>query len=475
MHATRQPVGSPIRVGNIWVFPDGKQLPVVSGGATETINPAVADYVHERAELLKKIEVLTANIKEREKAATEEKPYTPSEDDLDPIKKAQARVRKLDELINVLGEDVTMSDEVEAKLRRTGRGRNTTCPRYRSAGHVMSDFMKATFSQHPNDPEVRDAKVRWDAVIKTADNEAGGDEDARFDPVAHSRAAEHMGTTAADTVATAGGFGGLFVSPVLGPIINVLPVGQPFLTAVGKQQAPNSMSFLRPSVSDPDFDTAASAQGLQKNELRSKKFDVTTATLEMDTYGGYLNVSQQLISLHPSGWDLILSQLRARVARRGELAALAHLALSSGSVTLSATGNSQAVWEALVAAAGDVWTATNLPPEWIAYGPGGWERLAKVVDTTGRPLFPALGPLNAFGQARLGDEDVDLSGLRPIATRGLSGSEIWMGNSLTFEAFSYSFPVLEAVEPSVFGRQVAVAEALAFYRPVANGAVKIAP
>lgn len=430
----------------------------------ETLNPAVADYVHEREGLVNKIDILTMNIKER--VDKDGNPITPSEDDLSPITKAQARIRTLDKMIAVLGEDVTMSEEVQMKLRSVGRGRTTSCPKYRSAGHVMADFVMATFGNN-HDHEAREAKRRWDLVMKTAENEEG------FNPVAHTRAAEHMGTTAAGTTPTAGGIDGLWVSPVIGPVIDVLPKGQPFLTAIGKQQAPNSMTFLRPTIEDPNMDTAASAQGLEKQELVSKKFDVTTDTLTLRTYGGYLNVSQQLISLHPAGWQLIIDQLRRRVARVGELAALTSLATSTGSETIASGATAGTVWEALVSAARKVWSATGMPPEWIAYGPLGWQRLARVVDSSLRPLFPNLGPVNAFGQAVLGDTDLNMSGLRSITTHAISTDAIWMGNSLSFEAFSYSFPVLESVEPSVFGRQVAVAEALAFYHPVANSAVKI--
>lgn len=408
------------------------------------VPPIVQDYVNERAELLRKIEFIQSTAKERGK--------DPTDDDLEIVTTSKARVKKIDGFIEVLGEDMSMNQDTQDKLRAFGSGLVPQVPKYRTAGHAMADFVQATFG-NANDRDHREAKSRWDLLMK--------------------RAAEHMGTTAAATTPTAGGFGGLFVDPVVGPIINVLPQGQPFLTGVGKQQAPNSLSFLRPTISDPDFDTGADIQELQKAELASKKFDVSTNAVTLDTVGGYLNVSQQLISMHPTGWDIIINQLRARVARQGELLALAELANSSGAVALATGADAATTWLALVQAARMVAVSTQMPAEWIAYGPLGWERLAKVVDTTGRPLFPSLGPVNAFGQANLGDQDVNMSGLRPIYSPALTGSSIWIGNSLTFEAYSYAFPVLEAVEPSVFGRQVAVAEALGFYRPVANGAVKV--
>lgn len=411
---------------------------------TTTVNPVVAGYVTEREDLVRKIEIVSMTAKERGK--------DPTDDDLEIISNAQARVRKLDGFIEVLGQDTSMSEDVQSMLRKVGSDLVPQVPKYRTAGEAMYDFVHATFGS-ANDRDDRDAKARWDLVMK--------------------RAAQHMGTEASLTTPVAGGFGGLNVSPVVGPIVSVLPQGQPFLTGIGKAQAPSSLSFLRPRISDPNFDTGASAQGLQKAELVSQKFDVVTDTLTMNTVGGYLNASVQLLSLHASAWDIIVNQLRARVARAGELMALANLAQSTGAVTLATGADSATTWLALVQAARMVAVSTQMPATWIAYGPLGWERLAKVVDTTGRPLFPFLGPVNAFGQADLGDQELNVSGLRPLYSPGLAGTSLWIGNSLTFEAYSYPFPVLESVEPSVFGRQIAVAEALAFYRPIANGAVKV--
>ena len=128
-------------------------------------------------------------------------------------------------------------------------------------------------------------------------------------------------------------------------------------------------------------------------------------------------------------------------------------------------------------------------PTWIAYGPAGWAMLGSLTDAAGRPLFPFLGAANAMGTADLGDFGLGPLGLAQIITPGITTTDIWIGNSAGMETYSYSFPVLEAVEPSVLGRQVAVAEALCFYRPTTteadpgppvveqggNGAVRIGP
>lgn len=424
-------------------------------------NAVVEDYVHERDQHLNTINVLSATAKERG--------GDPTEQDLEVIQKCQTRIRSLDKLIEVLGEDMTMTEEMRDKLTRVRPDLVPSPPKYRSAGELLWDCVHATYGVAHNHDD-QEAKRRWDLTMK--------------------RAAQHMGTHAELTTPVAGGFGGLFVAPVVGPIIDIAPTGQPLLTALGKQPAPNALNFTRPRLVDPDFKTGAAVQTLQKAELVSKKFDVVADPLQLKTVGGYLNVSQQLMSLHPAGWDIIVTQLQRRVAWQGEAAGVAELQLSTAHVPLAAGASPQEVIEALFAGAKMVYDTTYELPTWIAYGPGGWAMLGSLTDAAGRPLFPWLGAANALGTADLGDFGLGPLGLRQIVTPGITTNDIWIGNSYGMETYSYPFPVLEAVEPSVMGRQVAVAEALCFYRPTTqeadpdavppvlqagNGAVRIGP
>lgn len=418
----------------------------------------VEQYLDERDKLLNTISVLKANATDRGS--------DPTDDELDVMKRGYARIDKLDELMKVVGEDRELDDETRDKLLRSGQqGPVEGGIKYRTAGDMVWDCLHANFgSTHDHDDG--DAKRRWDGVMK--------------------RAAQHMGTKAADTTPVAGDLGGLYVAPVVGPVIDLSPKGQPFLSAIGRTPAPNSMTFMRPRIVDPNFTTGAAPQALEKGELTSVKFDVKVDTITLDTVGGYLNISQQLMSLQPASLGIIVSQLGRRTAYQGEKAALTELALTTAKVTLSATPTSAAVITALYDAAALVYANTKELPTWMAYGPGGWKMLGSLVDAAGRQLFPFLGASNALGSsAGLGSFNIGPLGLQQILTPGIAGTAIYMGNELGLEAYVYSFPILEAIEPALLGRQVAVAEALAFYRPTTqeatpgplqqNGAVLIGP
>lgn len=400
----------------------------------------VEGYVKERDDLLNTIQVLKNNALDRND--------DPSDSDLEVMSKAYARIDKLDELIKVVGEDKSMDQEMRDRLLSPTPPQSGGI-KYRSGGEMVWDCLHANFgSQHDHDDQ--DAKRRWDGVMK--------------------RAAQHMGTEAAQTTPVAGGIGGLYVVPVVGPVIDLSPTGQPFLSAIGQRPAPNAMTFTRPRIVDPDFKTGAAVQPLQKAELVSKKFDIKVDTLGLDTVGGYLNISQQLMSLQASGWDIIVGQLQKRVAYQGEAAAIAELSQTGSHVPLADGADPGEVLAALFEAAAMVYQKTNELPTWISYGPLGWAMLGSLTDAAGRPLFPFLGGANAMGQSSLGDFNLGPLGLGQVVTPGITTTDIFIGNGSAFEAYTYSFPILEAIEPALLGRQVAVAQAMAFYRPTTQEA-----
>jgi hypothetical protein len=419
----------------------------------------VENALNERDKLLNTIQVL--------KNAALDRGSDPSAADLELMERSHKRIDEIDKMIQIIGEDRTMDQDTRDKLMSPTPSLPSGGIKYRTGGDMVWDCLHANFGS-THDHSDQEAKRRWDSVMK--------------------RAAQHMGTTAAETTPVAGGIGGLYVVPVVGPVIDLYPSGQPFLSAIGRRPAPNAMTFVRPRIVDPDFYDGAQPQTLQKAELTSKKFDIKVDNLSLTTVGGYLNVSQQLMSLMPSGWDLIVAQLQKRTAWAGETAAITELGKTTAHIPLAAGADSATVLTALFDAASLVFTNTNELPTWIAYGPQGWAMLGSLTDAAGRPLFPFLGAANAMGQASLGDFNMGPLGLQQIVTPGITTTDIFVGNSNALEAYVYSFPILEAVEPALLGRQVAVAEAMSLYRPTTkeagpsdtppaeqNGAVRVGP
>jgi hypothetical protein len=90
-------------------------------------------------------------------------------------------------------------------------------------------------------------------------------------------------------------------------------------------------------------------------------------------------------------------------------------------------------------------------------------------------MFPTLGAANAPGTASASSMAGSVAGLGLVVTPKITDTAMYVGGSEGIEAYLFALPVLESVEASVLGRQVAVAAAIAAYRPTpfANATQKI--
>jgi len=377
-----------------------------------------------------------------ERASDENRDLT--DDELASIRSAKEDLARIDDRIDVLADDLSQNIEISRKIRQIGAP--DTDYQYRSAGQVVWDLI------HQSDPS---AKQRYRMAM---------------------RAAEHMGTDAAKTTPTAGDLGGLSIVPNVGAIVDPYPGSMPFVSAIGLSRI-SSPAFARPYVDDPDFEAGVAEQSKEKAELVSKKFDVKSTVLSPVTLGGYLNISQQLITLEPGSLSFIVQHLRKRLGWQIEKAALTEVAKTTGSVTVggSATPTASEFQQAIYDAAAKVIAATKQNATMLVMGPLGFAKLGGLADLAGRPMFPYMGPSNAPGTSSANAFTSTVFGLRAIVSPAITDDSIYVMNDATFEAWWYPLPLLEAVEPSVLGRQVAVAAMFAPYRPTSfpNAIIKL--
>lgn len=377
-----------------------------------------------------------------------------SENERETLTNFRTRVTSIDEQLALTTQSFAMDADLASNLARAHGAapvlmRDGNPWHNMTAGQVLWDYL------HPQD---RDARERINVFTRNA---------------LQNRAVEHMGTTAAVTVPTAGGFGGLIVAPVTGPVISLSGPDMPLANAIGTQPAPNGMSFMRPRIIDPDLDTAAGPQagGKEKAELPSKKFDLVSDQVTMSTIGNYLNLSLQAETFVPGALDIVVRQLNRRTSRGIEKLAVTKVTAATKTIPLADDADSAAVQAAVFQGAAAVYTATGQMPTWAAVGPDGWARLGGLTDLAGRPIFPYLNPANAQGTANATDLTLTMSGLRLIVSAGITDLSIYLGNAEGVELYVYQFPMLSATEPGLLGRQLAVAAAIGSYSAPTTEAV----
>lgn len=416
---------------------DGRPIWPVAGGS-DTMLLKLEDQYRGRLSL---IQAITDEAAKRDSGL--------SEQDRETIKSAQEEARSLKSDIDLLSERIELSESTRERLRTHNLGADTNPAHISSRGELVHVKLRA----------------------------ASGDREALHRYETFMRAAQHLGTTAAATTPTAGGMAGLLIPQNVGPVIDVSPAGRPLAAAVGIIPSADPMAFRRPRIDDPDWDDGMGVQTLEKAELPSRAFDVTAQDVTLQTIGGYLNISQQLLAMPIGALDLAINRLETRYARVSELRVLT--AITAGAdvtTTLAADAGGAAFLAALYAASARVYAATGQLAEWVAMGPTGYARVGSFVDLADRPLFPSGAGVNAMGAASAASFTLaGLAGLRAIVTPAITGGDFFVGNSTGIEAYEYRFPLFDSVEPSVLGRQVAVSGAFGTFRPVAGGVARLAP
>lgn len=369
-------------------------------------------------------------------------------EELESIETYKRDISEVDRQLAIVGDDLQM--EEGARTRLASIAPSAAAPsKYRSAGEVVYDIL------HQADPE---ARARYSSAIK--------------------RAAQHMGTDKAITEATAGDLLGLAVIPNVGPVIQPFFDDMPFIRAIGARPLPQAgAGFNRPYIVDPSINSGGvGVQATQKAELVSAAFEVESDLHKPVTYGGYLNVSAQLMHHQAGALDIIVRQLQRRLGLQLEAAAVAELAATTGVIDTGATPTGPDLIGFMYDASANVYDATGQLAEWAVMGPAGWAMLGKAVDAAGRPLLPFLTPVNAQGSMRADTfQATGPAGLQTVVSHAIADDSIYVGNGMGIECYLYNYPALEAVEPSVLGRQIAVAADMVVARPtpVANSVQRV--
>jgi HK97 family phage major capsid protein len=267
---------------------------------------------------------------------------------------------------------------------------------------------------------------------------------------------------------------GLIPDPIVGDVINFIDASRPITSALGVRPLPASGVWHRPKVTQHTTVGLQGSAGLaadEKTELSSQKMIITRLDGAAKTYGGYVNVSRQLIDFStPQAFDAIIEDLASVYAVQTEDAvATAIEAVATGNHSYEEDDQftvARAVW----AAAADVYAAVkNQGQLLLVVAP---DRLA-----TFGPLFAPYGPYNqqgtgfaagTFGQGAMGT----ISGVPVYMSAGLGAGKAYVLSSSAVEVYEQRVGALQVVEPSILGVQVAYA---GYFTPMVIESTAIVP
>lgn len=295
---------------------------------------------------------------------------------------------------------------------------------------------------------------------------ANGSRDALDRLEIFSRAADHIRST--DEA-------GLIPDPIVGPVINFIDAARPIVRTLGVKPL-QFETFYRPRVTQH---TAVALQGTagaaadEKTELVSQKMVITRLTGNAKTYGGYVNLSKQVIDFsQPGVLDAVINDLAAQYSIDTEAATAQALATTTttavgyGATPTGASINN-AVWKAIATVYNAVKGQGQLV---IAASPDTLPVLAQ--------QFAPYGPFNQFGQGfeanRFGQGQMGvISGVPTVMSAGLSTGQAFLYSTAALEAYEQRIGTLQVVEPSVLGLQVAYAGYYATIKIIDGGIVPL--
>ncbi len=251
---------------------------------------------------------------------------------------------------------------------------------------------------------------------------------------------------------------GILPTPIVGPVYNNFVGRRPVVDAIGVKAMPGGGKvFIRPEVTTH---TSMAAQSAENAALQSGTYVVYNNQVTKAAYGGYVTISEQDLDwTDPNVLSLILDDMGRIYANTTDNVASDNLA--SGATTTSnftaASAGDPAYWSAWIAAsAASILSASNgnLPTHMFV-APGIWQDLLGLADTADRPLFPQIGPMNAFGQLTPGSTSGNAFGLQVVVDRNFASGTLIVGDASGFEIFEQQKGAISIDNPSTISRTIA--------------------
>lgn len=251
---------------------------------------------------------------------------------------------------------------------------------------------------------------------------------------------------------------GILPTPILGPVYNNFIGARPVIDAIGVRAMPaGGKVFIRPEVTTH---TSMAVQSAENAALQSGTFVVSSNQVTKAAYGGYVTLSEQDIDwTDPNILALVLDDMARIYANATD--DVAADALVSGATVTSVLSNANLAdpdkWVAWAYdAASTILSGSNgnLPTH-LFVSPDVWAKLGQLVDSSKRPLFPQVGPMNAYGAMTPGSDQAVAFGLRVVVDRNFASGTAIVGDPSGFEIFEQQKGAISIDNPSTISRTIA--------------------
>ena len=215
---------------------------------------------------------------------------------------------------------------------------------------------------------------------------------------------------------------GILPEIITGSTYDSLNPIRPFVSAIGTKAMPTAgATFRRPVLTVRPVVTQQPTG--QLNTLDPSTVTVANNDVSKLTFGTYVTVSEQDLDwTDPASLNIILEQLAIAYGQATDNYAVDQLVAGTTQTETVVDLSSPADWiEAIYGAAYQISVNSNyLPTHWVM-NPVTWAKLGMLVDTTGRPVFPSVSPMNAFGSQQATTWNGNPLGLNLVVDKNIAG------------------------------------------------------
>ena len=250
---------------------------------------------------------------------------------------------------------------------------------------------------------------------------------------------------------------GILPVPIVQPVYNNFIGNRPVVDAIGARAMPGGGKvFIRPKVTTH---TTIGVQSTENSTLDDGTFVVDDLQVTKATYGGYVTLSEQAIDFTtPEVIGLLLDDMgRIYANQTDNVAADALVAGSTTDETFVGSLTDPAAWALWVSTSAQVILSAsngNLPTH-LFVSPDRWGNLLGLSDTSKRPLFPNIGPMNAYGDLAVTSDMGMAFGLRVVVDRNFAAGTTIIGDASGFECYEQQKGAISVDVPSTLSRTIA--------------------
>ena len=250
---------------------------------------------------------------------------------------------------------------------------------------------------------------------------------------------------------------GIMPLPILAPIYSGIQGLRPVVDAIGARQMPQSGKvFIVPKITTH---TSIGGPQTQNTTITAGQFIVDDIQITKDIYGGYVEVSEASIDWSsPEVLTGLLEDMAKKYALATDNAAADALLAGTSQTTGNVAPTDPADWIAKVyACATTILSNGYYLPDHLFVSPDVFAQLGQLSDTADRPLFPQVGPMNAFGSMNPGSRESVVFGLRLVVDTSFAAKTTIVGAAATgaFRCYEQQKGAISLDNPSTLSRTIA--------------------